>query len=276
MKGYLIGIIFIICACGGPSKEHERTGLTREQAEELMQTLFLNTSHDTAHIESVGVLGTIKPREGGLFSYGVCTTFRVGERLMMTNSHCIAANTKAPDVDCSANIRVAFGNGNLHVCDKIMFASFVPPSDTYYDLYADIALFTLKTTPDGDILEADPNGVRDGEVLNLIASDPMQLPDAMGGVLRKKPCKMIYANSILQMFGDQRYAFPVFSECAVVQGNSGSPVLNEAGEVTAIVYGNSKSKADRGFAVNMSCVDVDDPRNPWKFSPHCPLSVTAQ
>lgn len=177
-------------------------------------------------------------------SLGQCTAFLVGERLLMTNSHCIPDELKAESAqgaDCSGNLQVFFpasgsSPAERATCQEVLTASQIAKhGEADFVLKPDYALILLNREVSRAALALSREGLPDGLALTAFAVDP-QSNVAVRGLLRAKTC-IARQNSIVASSFTQDFA-PVgaFSDCEIIPGNSGSPAVDAEGRVRAIVH----------------------------------------
>ena len=197
--------------------------------------------------ESIGLVGMLA--EGAPNSLeaklGQCTGFLFGANdVVAVNSHCISDSMWEHRDDCSSYLGIKFGrtttkNEDIRMCEKILFRSDLGRKRAL-NIVQDFAFFKIKPvdraplkiagSPVGDsaaisFRKVDPTG--SGKLAGQFAYGHCQTK--MGSLLNERYTNEWYESAL----GMTDMSKPGKS-CKIIPGNSGSPVLNESGEVIGI------------------------------------------
>ncbi len=170
-----------------------------------------------------------------------CTGFLISDRIIATNQHCLPeVNLTKKDMDCGQSIKVLFpmiGQKKAETikCKKILSFSENSTSDNVTSL--DFAFIELESPLDRKPFTIDHNGIKEHQKLTFWRIDGLTQ-----SFIRKDTCSAIY-NSLLFPFTDSPTS-PVITlkNCSAEHGNSGSPILNDKGNVVAILEGMNNQK----------------------------------
>ncbi|MCB9073520.1 MAG: trypsin-like peptidase domain-containing protein [Bdellovibrionaceae bacterium] len=212
-----------------------------------------------------------------------CTAFLIDDNIIATNSHCVPEYLKAKTSSCEDKIAVRFLNQgkNIFGCKEVLDYSEVK---IFQKDFAFLKIESTKISP----LKIHKAGLSDNEPLKIIRMTPNT--GFKGGVLETETCKTTF-NSLLNFYGATPWSpTSVALGCEGVHGNSGSPVLNQVGDVVGILQSNVEegyrllikmNLARFGLSdipnlprhvqfTNLSC--VDDPINHVPFREKCDAS----
>ena len=178
-----------------------------------------------------------------------CTGFLISENEVMTNDHCVRDSLSITkdmrklrkDIPCSGFIHTHFiassprGTAYTVGCESIEMRSggkTVASSD-----YAIIKLQSqvVDRTP----LKLSTRGFKNGEGATIYRVQPDQGSQSVNklGQLEKLNCKASYGSYRFPAINAPNLPIMTFGNCPIQLGNSGSPALNEDGEVGAIIHG---------------------------------------
>ncbi|HXH29347.1 MAG TPA: serine protease [Bacteriovoracaceae bacterium] len=231
-KMILLLLLILNVSCGkrkesGSTKRPTR--LTEERIQEIMENQFASCAAigDGACPSGITRL-MILNKEDADKSY-VCSGFMVGPRTMVTNHHCI------PDQATCENTYIVLYEGREYTqnkCKKHLKSnedyhdpndrrraedySIVEIEDTYYGTYFPAATEPLAA------MENVTSWVVDHTGLDAVQSNPYEFR------ITELNCNATR---------DPSFASLLLQGCPVVNGNSGSPVLNKAGSLVGVIWG---------------------------------------
>ncbi|OFZ54127.1 MAG: hypothetical protein A2428_12305 [Bdellovibrionales bacterium RIFOXYC1_FULL_54_43] len=215
------------------------------EAQQLaQQTKVYCSQSNTDCSPSVAMISVTTPA-----SVGMCTAFLISDDLLATNSHCIPDDLKAADSDCSARIWAFFPENGPYAasredCARVLTASPIKENT----LRQDYAFLKLKNPVARPSILLDHSGFEDLKSYFITKVDPYTGNNIPEGFVRKTECKAVYATVALPSFNDPFAPLALLSDCEIVHGNSGSPILDS--------NGNAKGIIQAFLSINFS-----DPRN---------------
>lgn len=165
--------------------------------------------------------------------------FLVSEDTVMTNAH-VVAGTDVVGIDTV--------NGEFDA------------SVVYYNPQEDIALLRIPTDTGLEPLRwasrtAEPN------------DDAIVMGFPLGGPFKATPARIrdLFTVTGPDIYADQRVDREAYTlRGTVVQGNSGGPVINDAGEVIAVVFGAAVGDSETGYALSKAEV-LDHVGEPGRY-----------
>ncbi len=164
----------------------------------------------------------------------VCTAFLIAPDIAVTNSHCIPDDLKSNGSDCSDRIWLFFpAIGDIPAmqveCSQVITASpkkeFATP---------DYAFLKVAQAIDRPVLPVSDAGLPDQMNVHVTRVNPTSdtLPN---GVMDTTPCRVIQGSILLPEFDKDQSTLATFTDCTLVHGNAGSPVIADDGTVRALV-----------------------------------------
>ena len=239
-KFFLFAFGFIIAgtfaACGknepDPSIDNSIPVANLTEAQQLaQQTKVYCSQSNTDCSPSVAMISVTTPA-----SVGMCTAFLISDDLLATNSHCIPDDLKPADSDCSARIWAFFPEKGPYAasredCARVLTAS---PIEEHV-LHQDYAFLKLKNPVARPSIPLDHGGFEDLKSYWITKVDPYTGNNIPEGFIRKTECKAVYATIALPSFVDPFTPLALLSDCEIVHGNSGSPILDSNGSAKGII-----------------------------------------
>ena len=171
-------------------------------------------------------------------SYSICTAFIITPELAMTNSHCLPTGMEA-GTPCGDKVFLKFPSGpglaaEVATCQTIVSRSNI---DTQSEVdYAVLRLATpvISRTP----FSLDQSALRDHAPLTLYRITPSSANGAPspGGTLHVTPCLLDRATANPDApRGSEYNRAEYLAGCEVVEGNSGSAVVNNRGRAVGVL-----------------------------------------
>ncbi len=256
---------------------------------EILSGLDVQCANGSSCPEQVGeVIGLL---DAGDLRMGAeqCTGFLVSYDIVATNSHCIPDELKTRWGDCTNSLAIKFPatggyDVEVHKCVQVLGYSkiqYANPLATF-----DWAFFRIGGDTSRSSFRMTRTGLPDNMPLTIYAIDPLGRDGA--GRLKVKHCETKQGSYLLS---DYNYDFNDLGymtgeDCKVIQGNSGSPVLNEKGEVPAILFAMADPKSieklarkngvelssmrkTAAFVTNYACLDLPSAVPAGSPSPFC-------
>ncbi len=204
-------------------------------------------------------------------SLSVCTSFLVGPKLLMTNSHCLSDISLTQK--CSENVAVHVKSQDgfqFRKCNRIISRSEIGGETSKPDFAVIELNEEVSTTP----MSISREGVVEGAELTIESVDYTMRSETLYGKKKISKCTphtnsalgnyAVPKSSIIPLFGDS------FQSCKIIKGNSGSPVFNSANNVVSVLFatidreqlarnvGRSITR-NMGLATNLACIRTGIP-----------------
>lgn len=159
-------------------------------------------------------------------SFEQCTGFLIDENTMATAGHCVPQSLRTGF--CSKDIKVRFVNDpKIYSCQKV-----IAVHGGKDELGPDYAFFDIEDTGREGFKIAKV-GVPHNQALKLVKFTPLSTSE-FGARMEKEDCTA-KVGSFLSIEAFSPFSLSgVAVGCGVVPGDSGSPILNDKGEVVAI------------------------------------------
>lgn len=192
--------------------------------------------------ENIGQVIHLTPTSGSSIGIMQCTGSLVAPNIIATNAHCIPEDLRYSGASCSNRVGIKFPSTQgkseeIQYCDKILVSSDLSPQKESDEVRRpDYAFFSLKTASQRAPLPIGRSGVPENEPLHSYVIDPMSRSSVLGRVM-KKTCKAVKGTILVpndSLFSPLNAIFG--SDCSVIGGNSGSPLLNVRGEAVALIF----------------------------------------
>ena len=186
---------------------------------------------------------------------GVCTAFLVQTKYLVTNEHCLANLPRNVGASCSA-LRVVFPKAQTHSEEVVPCLRILRLSPKRGDvvLAPDYAVLELKQKVNRPSLQIMRSGFEDDKTYKVWSF----FYSNSRGVLQQETCRATHRSIKNPYATSARSSLFQLTSCAAVKGNSGSPVLNDQGQVVGILSAVESAltmKVPTGYGTNLACVD---------------------
>jgi hypothetical protein len=243
---------FMLAGCGSESDNSTST-IHMGQGESL-STYTQNLSVDSNTPEGVGTLLALHDGMYSQRNVGLCTWFLVDKNRAMTNSHCIPdAIKKDKNLSCGDYLQGGFQtkSGFTKVrCKKLVHASDISQPTV---LNNDYALLELeKNIENSPLFKLDRRGLAENEKVKILTMNHNQVSIGVYSEFKEHHCVMKSSDILGRIVSAGASPLVGFKEegtselCKTIEGNSGSPVIDESGRLVGILHGGIK----QGFDLN--------------------------
>jgi hypothetical protein len=171
---------------------------------------------------------------------GMCTAFLISPDTMLTNSHCIEGR---PDT-----MKVFFPETQGYSQDMTDVTRFERPStidsssQSKIGKLPDYVFLKLQRRVSRPVLSINSAGVQDGTKLRILSVRPKSESEVVGQ-LEEQDCESVMNSAVVPGYTQPVSAVIAFSGCTVEHGNSGSPVVDQTGQVRAIAQAGLSAEA---------------------------------
>ena len=182
----------------------------------------------------VGMISIIEPP-----ALGQCTATLVAPNVLVTAAHCVPLDIRENNASCAGKIWMHFAPTPRHpeyesmiACDRVLQTV----GGNNFDLEEpDMAVLILKKASVRPTQNISRDGFPDGEKVMLEAVDPVSAPQNLAGIIRKKSCKAVQHTFAARWFRWDQAKVPLFSDCLVRAGNSGTALQDAQGNVRGVI-----------------------------------------
>lgn len=170
-----------------------------------------------------------------------CSGFLISDHEMMTNDHCLSS---IPDQEeaCQGFVFIHFNNDVHRSCKRIVTRSHQSgiASKDYAVIELDSPLKDRKP------LRISKRGFVNNEAATIYTVQPSENPktNTFDGKQIRLNCQASYSTLMNINITSSAESMMTFGDCDIHEGNSGSPIFNDHGEVGAIVQGFLNVKDD--------------------------------
>jgi hypothetical protein len=185
----------------------------------------------------------------------LCTGFLVAPDILATNSHCLPGDLSAPGASCADRLwgffppMSGFSDETVE-CESVI--STTGHSETVPE--QDIAFLRLKARSTRPALHTSRDGFPENALFSVVKVNPE--PNGCTGrplgQMQTVQCQAVQNSAYLPAYNDPQSPVVAFgtngadtsaAACAIIHGNSGSPVLDSRGNAVGIIQAifNSKS-----------------------------------
>ncbi len=223
-----------------------------------------------------------------------CTFSLIGDDIAVTNRHCVPTDVARVGASCDGAMEfILLSPGSTHStqifqCDKVLSIPLEYKDDPNNRIQRDFAVLKIfrkkpnSTNPNSrtQIFQPSQSGIKDGEILHVISLDPFSA--RLGSEFREQDCQAIMSPYLIKDYTDIHDPLISFKNCHIIQGNSGSPVIDSNNNLKAVIFATlmadgkkakiSNNQMDRrtqkarsilaksqiGYATNFSCIDIPE------------------
>ncbi|HXH32125.1 MAG TPA: serine protease [Bacteriovoracaceae bacterium] len=247
-----------LAACG-EKKVHREMDLIYLNSGETLNSYSRTLTLDPKTPDGVGTLLSLNEGIYGKSNVGICTWFLVGPNRAVTNSHCVPDSVKkSPAHYCGDYLQGSFktpeGENKIR-CKKLLFASDISKPTL---LNNDYALIELEDNiPGAHSFKLDRRGISEGQKLKILTMNHQQLDSGVYSEFKEQNCIMKSSDIMGRITSLGTSPVTGFKEentlelCKTIGGNSGSPVVDEAGRLIGILHGGMKEGFDLGQEIKI-------------------------
>ncbi len=260
----ILSSLFI--GCGEDSENNEYVGQVGIQSNAELISYTKSLRLDPLAPEGLGTLLSI--HDGLYYSSNIsmCTWFLVGEDLAMTNSHCIPEKLKnSKDTACGDYLQGAFRTAKgeeKRSCKKLIFSSEITAGATISN--SDYALIQLDSpVTNSDIFKFSRSGMGESSQVTIQTMNHINTSNIYSE-FKSHTC-VIKSSNIYGGAGSKGASPQVgFKEqgtsnkCQIISGNSGSPTLNDKGEVVGIAHGGINANSTLNTPSSITVITTDN------------------
>jgi V8-like Glu-specific endopeptidase len=234
----------LLASCGKGTKETQQViAYNESEKQQIIQSQRLDCAEGTCP-EAVGRILSFQDK------IYACTGFYLGNGLVLTNQHCLH---KCENMYFFFK---SYGTTRSYSCMEVVRKGRISKDESKNE---DYAIIRLKQKPSITPIALNNSiGLSHNQVYQVWSIDSSH---ADSGTIVKRDC-MAQHNPFPEVrvyFQTNFSRLVVFPDCDVIDGNSGSPVLNQRGEAVALIWAKfNKNSKDGAMALNMSCINAPE------------------
>jgi len=204
---------------------------------------------------------------------GGCTGFLVAPDVVATNLHCVPTPIRQAQVSCKKQMLFVlpktneFAEERLPCAEMISVSGELPP----HALTLDYAFFRVERKSVRPAMPIAKDGIADGQ--SLLVHRMMFQEAGDKAILETIACPAVQKSLLNPFFVHSKSPLVFLTPCPIIEGNSGSPIVDQQGRVRAILNATHRGRipTDLGFVrkdiserdvsagsgSNLACVNTD-------------------
>lgn len=236
----MLNIVFAV-SCGNKSGSEgkKEVWISESQINEVMASQNFDCASVSSGSCPEGVTRLMILNKTNPSKSGVCSGFMVNEDTLVTNNHCV------PDAATCKNTYIAiYKNGSY---EEARCSQFIKTFKDYKTGDArkmlDATIVKINKKWSGKTFKLSEQRASEGEVVTAWVVDHIGVDKGEEGNLSDS--RITEFNCTVASVDDKESM--VLSNCPIVQGNSGSPVVNSLGEIVGIIWGTTARGIDSTY-----------------------------
>lgn len=181
-----------------------------------------------------------------------CTASLIGGDRVLTASHCLDAAERHTGAACTGTWvffpETADAPAESIACQRILAASVVPNEDA---LHQEHAVLQLEHSSRRAPLAIDPTPPEPDSIVTVVSITPHPIYGTTHA-LASRLCRVIDSTPAERALGKAAASVGWLASCPIARGNSGSPVLDHAGRIRAIVHGGTALSSAFGVTSSLA------------------------
>jgi len=230
-----LGLSITGCSKSDPttSNSDSTPAASLEDAQQMAAQAQVHCSDPSQCSPSVALLVNTTPT-----SANQCTAFLIASDIAATNAHCIPDDLKTNGASCKGRIALAFPALGQYAdvradCNEVISVS---QNDEKGGSKPDYAFIRLDQPVQRPVLTITHSGFTDGANYTITKIDPYHGNGIPEGYMRQVTCKAIFNSIAAPNSSAPHDPLVALADCVGIPGNSGSPILDSAGNVPGILY----------------------------------------
>ncbi len=232
-----LGISLLVCGCGKKAETVSSNGVevTRPGQTEIENYLEKQSVTCDATQSCPNYISKIVIVNGG--SYKFCTGSLVEPGVIATSTTCLPAFLRLNGLDCSKDVFFFFPKTSNRAaervgCSKVVQVSSLVGQDPI--LWRDDVAFLEMDRPLNNRrqVSVSRDGINNGKQFTSWMSDQL---DSFSAVIKKVTCESVHNNYINPLASNESSPNLIFTECPPTNGGTGSPIIDSAGKMRALI-----------------------------------------